>query len=87
MPELGAVAERLLEVVAEQLVELDELGAVLLEPVGEALVQLCPLRFRQGLVGGVAHEEMAEAERVVAGERAAGPGGSSSLRTSAVSSA
>ena len=55
--------------VTEQLVELDELGAVLREPVGEPLVQLCPLRLRQGLVGGVAHEEMAEAERILSGEQ------------------
>ena len=37
--ELEAVAVCLFEVVAEDLVELDETGAVLLEPVGEALVQ------------------------------------------------
>ena len=47
LPELLPVAIGLLEVVAEQLVELDELGAVLREPVGEPLVQLRPLRFRQ----------------------------------------
>ena len=38
--ELGAVAAGLFEVVAEELVELDELGAVLLEPGGEALVEV-----------------------------------------------
>ena len=45
--QLQPVAIGLLEVVAEQLVELDELGAVLLEPVGEPLVQLGPLRLRE----------------------------------------
>ncbi len=69
LPELLPVAIGLLEVVAEQLVELDELGAVLREPVGELLVQLRPLRLRQALVGGVAHEEMTEAERILSGEQ------------------
>ena len=45
--ELLPVAIGLLEVVPDELVELDELGAVLLEPVGELLVQLGPLRLRQ----------------------------------------
>ena len=40
IPELGLVASRLLEVVADDLVQLDELGAALVQPVGEALVQL-----------------------------------------------
>ena len=44
--ELGTVARRLLEVVAENLVQLDELGAVLLQPGCEALVQLGAGRFR-----------------------------------------
>ncbi|MBA3366894.1 MAG: hypothetical protein H0U03_14110 [Actinobacteria bacterium] len=65
--QLPPVAIGLPEVVTEQLVELDELGAVLSEPVGELLVQLRALRLRQALVGGVAHQEMAEAERVLSG--------------------
>ena len=45
-PELGAVAAGLLEVVAEDLVQLDEVGSVLLQPEREALVEVraCPLR-------------------------------------------
>ena len=39
-----------------------------LEPVGEALVQLGARRLRQRVVGGVADQQVAEAERVVAGE-------------------
>ncbi len=38
LPEVEPVAVRLLEVVAGELVELDELGAVLLEPAGELLM-------------------------------------------------
>ena len=67
-PELGAVAAGLLEVVAEDLVQLDELGAVLLEPGGEALVQLGADRLRQRVVGGVADQQVAEAEAVLARE-------------------
>jgi hypothetical protein len=39
---------------------------VLGQPVGEALVQLGARRLGQGVVGRVADEEMAEAERVFA---------------------
>src|SRR5205085_9056453 len=67
-PELRPVEARLLQVVAEDLVELDELGAVLLDPAGEALVKLCASRLRQRVVRGVADEEVAEAVGVVAGE-------------------
>src|SRR5262249_38080786 len=49
--ELSAVAVRLLEVVAENLIALDELLAV--QPVRELLVQLCPRRLGQGLVRGI----------------------------------
>src|SRR5439155_21596970 len=45
--ELAAVAAGLFEVVAEDLVQLDELGPVLLQPGCEALVQLGAGRFRQ----------------------------------------
>ena len=53
-PELGAVAAGLLEVVAEDLVQLNQLCPVLLQPGCEALVELGAGRFRQCLVGGVA---------------------------------
>jgi len=56
LPELGPVAVRLLEVVADYLVLLDQVGAPLVEPDGEKLVQLGAHRFRQGLVGCVADQ-------------------------------
>jgi hypothetical protein len=59
--ELDAIAVRVLEVVPDDLVQLDEAGAVLLEPEGEALVQLRPGRLRQRLVRGIADEQVAEA--------------------------
>ena len=72
--ELGAVAVAPLEVVAEDLVECDELGAVLFQPGGEALVQLGAGRLRERVVGGVADQQVAEAEPVLAGElRPVGP--------------
>ena len=67
--ELPAVAVRLLEVVAEDLVALDELLAV--QPVRELLVQLCPRRLGQGLVRGIADQDVAKAEGLVAGKDAA----------------
>ncbi len=67
-PELGSVAAGLLEVVAEDLVQLDELGAVLLEPGCEALVQLGAGRLGQRVVSGVADQQVAEAEAVLAYE-------------------
>ena len=65
-PELGAVREGLLEVVAEELVELDELGPVLLQPGGEALVEIRAGRLRERLVRRVADQQVAEAEAVLA---------------------
>ena len=67
-PELGAVAARLLEVVAQDLVQLDELGPVLLQPGCEALVEVRARRFRQRVVGRVTDQQVAEAEAVLAGE-------------------
>ena len=54
--------------VAEDLVQLDERRTVLLEPAREALVQLRARRLCQGVVGGVADEQVAEAEGVLARE-------------------
>ena len=65
--ELGRVSVSLLEVVAEDLVELDELSATLREPLREAPVELGPGRLRERLVGGVPDQEMPEPEPVVAG--------------------
>ena len=53
--------------VADELVQLDERRLVL-EPVGEAAVQVCANGLREGVVGGVADEQVAEAEAVLAGE-------------------
>ena len=86
-PELGAVAIRLLEVVADDLVQLDEVGAVLLEPVGEPLVQVGADGLRQRLVRGVADQQVAEAEGLLVRELRVGSGRTSSLRTSAISRA
>ena len=52
--------------VAEDLVQLDELGPVLLQPGGEALVELRPHRLRQRIVGRVTDQQVAEAEGVLA---------------------
>ena len=64
--ELGRVPIALLEVIADELVSLDERGAMLVEPAREALVQLRARSLRQRLVGGIADEEVAEAEGVLA---------------------
>ena len=66
--ELGAVAIGLLEVIADDFVQLDEIGSALGDPGGEALVQVGPGRLRERLIGGVADQEMAEAKGVFAGK-------------------
>src|SRR4051812_11911871 len=58
--ELALVERRLLEVIAEDLVQLDERGAVPREPPGVALVQLRSHRLRQTVVRRVADEQVAE---------------------------
>ncbi len=64
----------LFEVVAEKLVELDEVRSVQFEPLGEALVEVGADRLGKGVVGGVAEEEVAESEPVLAEElRSIGP--------------
>ena len=67
-PELDAVAIGPFEVVADDLVQLDEIGSALGDPDGEALVQLRPGRFRQRVVGCVADQQVAEAKGVLARE-------------------
>ena len=66
--ELESVAVGAFEVIADDLVLLDQLG-VPLEPVGEPLVQLGARLLRERVVSGVADQEVPEAERVVVGER------------------
>ena len=65
--EFSPVEGRLLEVVAEHLVQLDEGAAVGAEPGCEASVQLRSRALRKRLVGGVADQEMAEAVAVFTG--------------------
>ena len=65
---LGGVSVSLLEVVAQELVELDELSAALREPLREAPVKIRAGRLRERLVRGVPDQEMPEPEPVVAGE-------------------
>ena len=65
LAQLGPVAVGGIEVVADDLLELGEaLAGRPLKPVGEALVELGPLGLRQGGVGGVADEDVAEAEGI-----------------------
>ena len=66
--ELLVVPSRLLEVVAEHLVELDEVAPVLVEPGRVSLVELGPRRLRQRFVGGIPAQEVAEAERLLVRE-------------------
>ena len=66
--QLSAVVDGLLEVVAEKLVQLDDGGPVLLEPPGEASVEVRTCSLRQSVVGCVADQEVAEAEAVLAGD-------------------
>src|SRR5205823_14711034 len=67
--ELVEVAARLLEVVAEDLIQLDQALAVLLEPGGEAPMEVGAGRLGEGVVGGVADQQVAEAEGVLAREQ------------------
>ena len=69
LSELALVAGRLLEVVADDLVALDEGVAVLVEPVGEAGMQIGADRLGKRVVGGVADQQVAEAVAVVAGNQ------------------
>src|SRR5947209_2009548 len=64
--ELLPVPDGLLEVVADDLVELDQIRATLLKPRREALVEVGARRLRQRLVGRVADQQMTEAVAVVA---------------------
>ena len=68
LPKLGVVADGLFEVVAHDLVVLDQRLAVLVEPVGEARVQVWRGPPWERVVGGVADEEVPEAVGVVSGE-------------------
>jgi hypothetical protein len=72
--ELGPVARGLFEVMAEDLVQLDEVRRPFFEPRGKAFVQVGPGRFGESVVGGVADQEMVEAVGLLPGElRSIGP--------------
>src|SRR5207342_493954 len=58
-------------VVADDLVALDERAAVLVEPTGEAGMQVGADRLRERVVGGVSNEQVAEAIAVLAGDLSA----------------
>ena len=60
---LAPVPIRLLEVVAEQLVELAG-GAGVGHPVGEPLVECCPKLLGHRIVGGIPYEDVLEAESI-----------------------
>ena len=64
--ELQAQAERLLQVVADDLVEVGSLDRAPLHPAGEALVQVGTRALRQRLVGRVPDQDVPEAETVLA---------------------
>src|SRR5207302_4939451 len=63
--ELRAVAARLLEVMPEDLVDLDELTGTPLEPERELLVEVRACRLGQRVVRGIPDQEMAEAKGVL----------------------
>src|SRR5262249_41156369 len=74
LAELALQPERLLEVVADHLVELDEPRRVLLEPVGEPLVEGCAHALGKRRVRSLPDQRVAETERlVVRQERLLGP--------------
>ena len=67
--ELVSIAEGLLEVVADHLLELPRPRAGCpLQPLGEALVQLAARLLRHRVVCSLAEQDVAEAERLVARE-------------------
>ena len=68
LPELGLVPRGLLEVVSDDLVQLDQVSAVLRQPGGEALVQLGSHHLWEGVVGSIPDQQVAKAKRVVSGE-------------------
>ena len=83
--ELLPVAGRLLEVVAGDLVLLDERG-VLVQPERELLVEVGARRLRQPVVSGVADQQVPEPERLVVRQRARRSAGSAPcVRARAVS--
>src|SRR4029079_3588074 len=58
----------LFEVIAEQLLELDQVGGIAVQPVREALVEGCARRFGQRVVCRVTDEYVTKPKRVFARE-------------------
>jgi len=67
-PKLCLVAGCLLEVVAEELLHLDEVLRSLPEPGREALVQPRAGGLRERVVGGISEQQVPEAKAVLTGE-------------------
>ena len=65
LSELLPVAGGLLEVVAEDLIELDQVSSMSFEPTRKALMQLRARRFPEPFIGGIANQQVAKAEAVV----------------------
>jgi hypothetical protein len=65
--ELESQRVRLLQVVTDELVQVGQ-PRVRVEPASEPLVQPSPHLFRQHLIGGVAEQDMMEAEGLLAGD-------------------
>src|SRR2546422_1043955 len=62
------VAHGLLEVPSGELIEVRELGCGAFEPVPEPLVEVGAGCFGHAVVGSVASEQVAKAERIVSGD-------------------
>jgi hypothetical protein len=67
--ELLGVADRLLQMPPDDLVELEHCSSMLLKPPGETLVKLTPHRHGQPVVGGVPDQQVPEAKRIIALKR------------------
>ena len=68
--QVGVVAVRVLEMVADDRLQLDHpLGVAALEPVRDPLVQVGAVLFRERLVGGVSHQHVGERVTLLGLER------------------
>ena len=68
LAEIDPVGAGPLEVIAKDLVQLHELGPVRLQPCGKAFMQVRANRLGQRLVRGVADQQVAKLEAVLAGK-------------------
>ena len=79
LTQLLLVPSRLLEVMAENLVQLAQVGASLLKPVSEALVEFGAGRFGDSVICGVTDQQVPEAKGVRPPETAPCPAGSAAF--------